>query len=85
MPILEIRIYVRVFWYWTARMIKLTRLSGRPFILNVDRILFVEETPDTMITLDTKEKVIVKDSADDVIRRVIDYYRTVHSFSALKG
>ncbi|MCA8938686.1 MAG: flagellar FlbD family protein [Planctomycetes bacterium] len=66
-------------------MIKLTRLSGKPFVLNADRILYLEETPDTMITLDTKEKVIVKDRADDVIAMVVDYQKSIRTFSAFGG
>ena len=65
-------------------MIKLTRLSGRPFILNADRVLYIEETPDTIITLDTKERIIVKDTANEVIDKVVDYYRKVRSFAALQ-
>jgi flagellar protein FlbD len=64
-------------------MIRLTRLSGRPFVLNADRILYVEETPDTIITLDTKERVLVKDSAKDVVDRVIVWYRTVRTFGPM--
>ena len=65
-------------------MIKLTRLSGRPFVLNAGRILYLEETPDTIITLDNKERVLVKDSADDVIKRVIEYHHTLRTFAALE-
>jgi flagellar protein FlbD len=64
-------------------MIRLTRLSGRPFVLNADRILYIEETPDTIITLDTKERVLVKDSAKEVIERVVRYYQTIRTFGSL--
>lgn len=64
-------------------MIKLTRLSGKPFALNAERILYVEETPDTIVTLENKERILVKESADDVIARVIEYQRQVRSFAAL--
>lgn len=65
------------------QMVRLTRLSGKPFVLNADRILFVEEAPDTTITLENKERVLVKDSANDVIRKVIDYQRTIRSFPTM--
>ncbi len=64
-------------------MIRLTRLSGRPFVLNADRILYIEETPDTIITLDTKERVLVKDSAKEVIERVVRYYQAIRTFGSL--
>lgn len=66
-------------------MIKLTRLNGRPFVLNADRILYIEETPDTIITLDTRERVLVKDSADDVIAKALQYYRSLRTFASLGG
>jgi len=56
-------------------MIPLTKLSNQSFVLNAELIKFVESTPDTMITLTTGDRMIVKESADEVIRRVIDYGR----------
>ena len=64
-------------------MIKLTRLSGKPFVLNAERILYVEETPDTIVTLENKERVIVKETADEVIGRVVEYHRQIRTFSVL--
>ena len=56
-------------------MIPLTKLSNQAFVLNAELIKFIESTPDTMITLTTGDRFIVKESADEVIRRVIDYGR----------
>lgn len=56
-------------------MIPLTKLSNQAFVLNAELIKFVESTPDTMITLTTGDRFIVKESTDEVIRRVIDYGR----------
>ena len=58
-----------------TRMIALTRLNSQPFVVNAELIKFVEATPDTMITLTTGERFIVKESTQDVVRRVIDYGR----------
>ncbi len=65
-------------------MIRLTRLSGRPFVLNAERILYIEEAPDTIITLDNKERVLVKDKTDEIIKRVIEYYHGIRTFGALE-
>ncbi|MGB9689990.1 flagellar FlbD family protein [Thermogutta sp.] len=54
-------------------MIRLTRLSGEPFILNADLICYVEERPDTYITLTTGERVVVRESMDEVLRRAVAY------------
>ena len=43
-------------------MIKVTRLNGKEFVVNADLIQYLEETPDTIITLVNHEKVVVKDS-----------------------
>jgi flagellar protein FlbD len=58
-------------------MIKVTRLNGKEFVVNADLIQYLEETPDTIITLVNHEKVVVKEKVDEVIRRVIDYNRSV--------
>jgi flagellar protein FlbD len=58
-------------------MIRLTRLNNRPLVINAELIKFVEETPDTLITLRDNEKVLVKDSADQVVGKVIEYARAV--------
>jgi flagellar protein FlbD len=58
-------------------MIKVTRLNGEEFVLNAEFIRFVEARPDTLITLSADEKVLVKESVDEVVRRVIEYARTI--------
>ncbi len=61
-------------------MIVLTRLTGRPMIVNVDLIKTVEETPDTMVTLLNGDRITVKESMAEVVRRAIDYSRQVRCF-----
>ena len=56
-------------------MIKLTRLDGEPFILNADLIKYIEQRPDTFITLTTDDRIVVTESPDEVMRRTIDYQR----------
>ncbi|MGC4031613.1 MAG: flagellar FlbD family protein [Tepidisphaeraceae bacterium] len=58
-------------------MIQVTRLNGQAFVVNADKIRYVEQTPDTMICCDTGEKLMVKESMQEVIRRSIDYARAV--------
>jgi len=59
-------------------MIKLTRLKCQDeFVLNAELIETIEETPDTVITLTTGRKLIVEESMDDVVRRVMDYRRAI--------
>jgi flagellar protein FlbD len=56
-------------------MIKLTRLDGHPFIINADLIRYVEQRPDTFVTLVTGDKVVVSESMDRVVELAIDYQR----------
>lgn len=58
-------------------MIKVTRLNGQPFVINAEIIRSVEALPDTTITLINGDKVIVKESMDDVIARSIEYGRSL--------
>ena len=54
-------------------MIELTRFNDTQFTLNADIIETVEETPDTVITLTTGRKVIVKESRQEVAHLVTIY------------
>lgn len=54
-------------------MIKVTKINDDVIAVNADIIEFIEVTPDTMITLTTGRKVIVKESLDTVIEKIVDY------------
>ncbi|NLJ79147.1 MAG: flagellar FlbD family protein [Tissierellia bacterium] len=54
-------------------MIKVRRLNGKEFVVNSELILYIEETPDTVITLTTGQKVVVIDTVDEVIDMVIEF------------
>jgi flagellar protein FlbD len=59
-------------------MIRLTRLDGEPFILNAELIRYVESRPDTFITLTSGERVIVRETMDEVVERTIAYQQAKH-------
>lgn len=58
-------------------MIRLTRLNNQPLTVNSDLIKFVEQSPDTLITLLNGEKIVVRESVDDVLARVVEFRRSV--------
>ena len=60
-------------------MIELTRLNGVQFSLNPELIEVVETTPDTVITLTTGRKLIVKESRQEVKSLVLSYKRDVYA------
>ena len=61
-------------------MIHLSRLNGKPFVVNADLIKFVEATPDTVISLTTGEKLMVAEDVDTVVKRAIEYGRSLRAF-----
>ncbi|MBU8921023.1 MAG: flagellar FlbD family protein [Bacteroidales bacterium] len=54
-------------------MIKVTRLDGRQLIVNADLIEEIEETPDTIISFTTGRKIMVRETLDEVLNRVMEY------------
>jgi flagellar protein FlbD len=58
-------------------MIKLTRLNRTFVILNSDLIEHIEETPDTVITLTSGQKLRVMESSEDIVVKVIEFRRTL--------
>ena len=59
-------------------MIKLTRLDGEPFVLNADLIRYIEQRPDTFITLDSGERIVVSETMGEVLRRAVVYQQSKH-------
>ncbi len=58
-------------------MIKLTRLNNQPLVVNCDLIKSVENAPDTVLSLVTGEKIIVRESTEQILERVIAFRRAV--------
>ena len=54
-------------------MIKVTRINDTDLVINADLIEFIESTPDTIISLTTGKKVMVKESIDEIIERVAEF------------
>ena len=58
-------------------MIQLTRLNNSRVIVNSDLIKWVEQSPDTVITLLNGEKILVQEPVNEVVKRVVEFRRTV--------
>jgi flagellar protein FlbD len=58
-------------------VIRLTRLNNKVLTVNSDLIKFVEQSPDTLITLLSGEKIVVRESAEDVLARIVEFRRSV--------
>ena len=66
-------------------MIKLTKFNSDAnkkgeFVLNAELIETIEQTPDTVVTLLNGKKLIVEESMEDVVRKVMAYRRALHKF-----
>jgi flagellar protein FlbD len=54
-------------------MIFVTRLNGKELVVNSDMIQFIEATPDSVITLVDGKKLVVSESVDDIIEKIVKY------------
>lgn len=58
-------------------MIEVSRLNGSIYFLNPDMILTLEATPDTVITLTSGEKLMVRESPQELIDRFVLFKRRI--------
>lgn len=62
-------------------MIAVTRLNGKQVVVNAELIKLLESTPDTMITLISGERILVKEPLEDVVQRAVEYGRNIRAFA----
>jgi len=58
-------------------MIRVSRLDGTEFILNAFLIETIEAVPDTVISLTTGRRYVVRESVEDVLARAIAFHRRI--------
>ena len=54
-------------------MIELTRLNGHKLFVNSDLLKYAEASPDTVLTLLTGDKIVVRESCEDVVALTISF------------
>ena len=59
-------------------MIHLTRINHIPLVVNSDVIEHIEMTPDTVISLTNGQKLVVLETSDEVVRKVIEFRREIN-------
>ena len=64
-------------------MIRLTRLNRALMVLNSDLIEHIDVTPDTVITMTTGQILRVRESADEVVERIVEFRRRLFDSYAL--
>lgn len=60
-------------------MIAVTKLNGTPVVINAELIESVEKTPDTVISLATGNRFVVRETVDEVVAKVVEYRKKVNS------
>ncbi|MHC4507042.1 MAG: flagellar FlbD family protein [Planctomycetota bacterium] len=58
-------------------MIRVTHLNGKPFVVNAELVKFIEETPDTVLSMRDGDRIVVRESASEVVSRAVEYGRSV--------
>lgn len=54
-------------------MVPVTRLNGQEVYVNADLIMFLESSPETILTLENGKKITVKESIPQVIEKVVEF------------
>lgn len=60
-------------------MIQVTRINHEALVLNSDLIEMIETTPDTVLTLANAQKLVVMESAEEIVSRVVEFRRRIYS------
>ena len=54
-------------------MVKVTRLNGQEVYINADLILFLEKSPDTVLTLENGKKIMVQEPIPELVDRIVEF------------
>jgi len=60
-------------------MIKVTNLGGDQVHISPHQVEMIEENPDTVLVMLSGRKIIVRESAEEVVDKMIEYWKTVGS------
>ncbi len=59
-------------------MVKLTKQNGEEFYLNIDLIEIIKEVPHTVIITINEDKYLVKESAEEILRKIVEFRRKTY-------
>ena len=62
-------------------MITVTRLNDQALVINAELIKTVESTPDTLITLINGDRMMVKETMEEIVRKAVEYGRQMRPFA----
>ncbi|HOF11452.1 MAG TPA: flagellar FlbD family protein [Treponemataceae bacterium] len=61
-------------------MIEVTRLDGKTYWINPHQIERIEKNPDVTLVLLSGQKVVIKESPEVIIEKIINYRKQIGSF-----
>ncbi len=62
------------------KLIELTKLNDKKFVINSDLIETVEAVPDTTISLTTGNRFVVKESVEEIVHKIIEFRQSCSIF-----
>ncbi len=62
-------------------MIRLHKINGGEVVINAELIESLEPGPQTVVSLTTGNRYIVRETTDDVLEKVLEYKRLTHPSS----
>ncbi|MBE6021737.1 MAG: endoflagellar protein [Cellulosilyticum sp.] len=66
-------------------MVMLTKLNNQIFTVNCDLIETLEQTPDTVIVMTTGNKYVVKETPEEILKKIIDFKRKINTIENREG
>jgi flagellar protein FlbD len=67
-----------------SRMIVLKKINNALIAVNSDLIQYIEETPDTVITMTNSDKVVVQEGMNEIIQKVVHFRRHINNLIELE-
>lgn len=61
-------------------MITVHRLNNESFLVNQDLIEFIEETPDTIVSMQSGRKLVVTEKVAELEKAILEYRRNVNTY-----
>jgi flagellar protein FlbD len=61
-------------------MVKVTRLNGKEYYINPHQIESIDVHPDTTMLMLSGKSVVVMESVDEIIDRIVEYRRRIGVF-----
>ncbi len=61
-------------------MIQVTRLGGQEYWINPHQIEYMETNPDTTLVMLSGKHVVIRESVDVVLSRIVDYRKLIGGF-----